>query len=130
MSVDLARVTKAYLSIRDARIAAKRQFDEDDAKFKASQEKLEALMLGQLNSMGVESVRTEAGTFYKQEEIKPAANDWNLFYHWIKDHDAFDFLEKRVTKNAVKAYMEEHEGGLPPGVSVYKEYVVRVRRPS
>jgi hypothetical protein len=53
-----------------------------------------------------------------------------LFYGWIKDNDAFDALERRVKKTFVTEFMETHEGGLPPpGITVSREYVVRVRKP-
>lgn len=126
--MDLARVVKAYTNLRDARTALKREYDEKDAQFKEAQGRLEAHMLDFLQKNNMDSVKTEAGTFYRQEEIKPSASDWTSFYGWIKEHDAFDALEKRVTKTFIKDYMDAHDGGLPPGISVYREYVVRVRR--
>jgi len=87
-------------------------------------------MLGFLNSSQIDSVATPTGTFYRQEEITPTCADWHTFHGWIKDNDAFDFLEKRVTKKAVKDYMESNAGAIPPGLSIFREFVVRVRRPS
>lgn len=126
--IDLGKVTKAHINIRDARSALKKQFDTADADLKAAQVKLEAAMLGHLNQHGTESVRTEAGTFYRQEEITPSGSDWSAFYDWIKEHDAWDALERRIKKTFVKEFAEAHNGQLPPGVSVHREYVVRVRR--
>ena len=37
-------------------------------------------------------------------------------------------LEKRCSKNAVKEYMDAHNGQLPPGVDWYVEQVVNVKR--
>jgi hypothetical protein len=127
---DLNAVVNAFLKIREARSAAKKEFDEKDGQLKASQVRLEAVLLDHLNKAGAESVRTEAGTFFRQEDIKPAAQDWNAFYDWIKEHNAFDALEKRITKTFIKEFMETNDGALPPGVSVFREHVVRVRRPS
>lgn len=128
LDVDLGQVTKAHINIRDARAALRRQFDEADAELKKSLEKLESIMLDHLNRHGMDSVRTEAGTFYRQEEITPSAADWNSFYRWIKDNDAWDALERRIKKTFIKEYAEAHGGGLPPGVSVFREFAVRVRR--
>jgi hypothetical protein len=126
--LDLARITKAHINIRDARHALKKQYDEADADLKVSQQRLEAVMLDHLNKHGMESVRTESGTFYAQEEITPSASDWNALYEWIKEHDAWEALERRIKKTFVKEYQEAHSGGLPPGVSVFRERIVRVRR--
>lgn len=126
--MDMTQVTKAHINIRDARHKMRHEFEAKDAELKASQEKLEAVMLQHLQTSQSESVRTEAGTFYRQEEITPSASDWVALYDWIKSEDAFDALERRVKKTFIKEYMEMHDGGLPPGISVYREYVVRVRR--
>jgi hypothetical protein len=127
-TLDLTKVVKAHVAIRDARNAHRKDYEAKDAELKASQEKLEAVMLDHLNTHGMESVRTEHGTFYRQEDITPSASDWNALYDWIKEHDAWDALERRIKKTFIKEYSEAHDGGLPPGVSTYRQYVVRVRR--
>lgn len=126
--LDLGKITKAHINIRDARNELRKQYEASDADLKAAQVKLEGVMLDHLNQHGMESVRTEAGTFYRQEEITPSASDWNALYEWIKDNDAWDALERRIKKTFVKEYQEMHSGGLPPGISVYREFIVRVRR--
>lgn len=129
-TVDLAKVIETYIKIRDARGVLKREFEAKDAELKGDLEKLEGFMLGHLNQHGMESVRTEAGTFYRQEDIRPNIVDDVAFYTWVKENDAFDALERRVKKTFVSEFMETHEGGLPPpGINVSREYVVRVRRP-
>jgi hypothetical protein len=125
---DLGKITKAYINIRDARNELRKQYDDSDKDLKIAQQKLEAAMLDHLNKHGMESVRTEAGTFYRQEEITPSASDWNALYNWIKEHDAWEALERRIKKTFIREYAEAHSGGLPPGVSVFREFVVRVRR--
>lgn len=126
--MDLGKVTKAHINIRDARNELRKQYEAEDAKLKEAQLKLEGVMLDHLNQHGMDSVRTAAGTFYRQEEVTPSASDWNALYDWIKDNDAWDALERRIKKTFVKEYAEAHNGGLPPGISVFREYVVRVRR--
>lgn len=126
--IDLGQVTRAHINIRDARSKLRKQYDDSDADLKAAQAKLEAVMLDHLNKHGMDSVRTSDGTFYRQEEITPSASDWNALYDWIKEHDAWDALERRIKKTFVKEHMEAHQGGLPPGISVFREFVVRVRR--
>lgn len=127
-ALDLSRIIKAHVNIRDARSALKRDFEASDKDLKDAQAKLEAALLNHLNVHGMESVRTEFGTFYAQEEMTPSASDWNAVYKWIVDNDAWDLLEKRLKKTFIKEYAEAHSGGLPPGVSVFREKVVRVRR--
>jgi hypothetical protein len=127
-ALDLSRIVKAHINIRDARANLKRDYDSSDKDLKEAQSKLEAALLDHLNKHGMESVRTECGTFYAQEEMTPSASDWNAVYKWIEENDAWDLLEKRLKKTFVKEYAEAHGGGLPPGVSVFRERVLRVRR--
>jgi adenosine deaminase len=121
-------MTKAYVNLREARHKLKREFEEQDQKLKAKMERLEAEMLKFLQENNTDSVKTQSGTFYRQEEVTPTGSDWDAFYQWVAKNDAFDALERRIKKTFIKEYMEMHDGAIPPGVSVYREYVARVRR--
>lgn len=126
--MDTNKLTKAYVALRDAKAELTKEFNVKDAEIKAKLDLLEGQMLKFLIDTGTDSVRTPNGTFFKQEEITPAGEDWDAFYKWVAKNDAFDFLERRIKKTAVKEYMESNKGKIPPGVSVYREFVVRVRR--
>jgi len=132
MAIDANRLVKTFVKIRDRRAQLKREFEAQDAELKAQQEKLESVLLSHLNKNNEDSVRTAEGTFYRQLKVMPSATDWDAFYAWIKEHDAFDALERRIKAKFISDYMEEHaddpDNNLPPGVSVYKRYDVRVRK--
>lgn len=128
MTIDLNKVTKAYLRLREKRDELRREYTEADNALKAKQELLEASALSFLNDTGQESARTTSGTVYKQEDIIPTGSDWERFYTFVAENDAFDALERRIKKGFVADYMKDHEGAPPPGVSVLRRYVVRVRR--
>ena len=128
MTIDLNKVMKVYLRLRDDREELRRNYTEQDNKLKEKQELLETNMLAFLNESKQESSRTVSGTVYKQEDIIPTGSDWERFYDWVKENDAFDALERRIKKGFVAEYMREHEGAPPPGVSVLRKFVVRVRR--
>jgi len=126
--MDMDRLVKAHLKIRDARRDLKKKFDEQDRDLKGKQERLEAEMLRFLNENKIDNSKTAAGTFYRQVDTIPTGSDWEAFYDWVKENDAFDALERRIKKGFINEYMEEHDGETPPGVSVHKQYVIRVRR--
>lgn len=129
-TVDMTAVTRAHINIRDERSRLRKEWEAVDGTLKESQVKLENVLLDHLTKTNSESVRTEAGTFYRQEEVIPNAADWNAFYDWIRDNNAFDALERRIKKTFVTEYMDANDGALPPGVSTFRQFVVRVRRPS
>lgn len=126
--MDVDRLAKAYIALREARSALKAEFEEKYKTLGAKQERLENEMLRFLQENNSDSVKTSNGTIYRQEELTPSGSDWEAFYNWVAENEAFDALERRIKKTFVKEYMEAHDGAPPPGVSVYREYVVRVRR--
>jgi hypothetical protein len=132
MAIDAEKLVKVFIKMRDKRSELKRAFEAEDAAIKAKQEKIEAVLLDHLNKNKQDSARTAAGTFYRQKKTVPSASDWEAFYAWIKENDAFDALERRIKATFITDYMEEHaddpDNNLPPGVSVFTRYDVRVRK--
>ena len=128
MSVDLS----AVIGVRQ-KIAAKRKelsdaFEVEDARLKEKQKELETFLLGYLTEHKIKSLATDAGTVYREKDVIPRAEDWDLVYNWIVETNAFDALERRIKKTFVSTYMEEHNGALPPGMSVFTQWKVGVRR--
>jgi hypothetical protein len=124
----LDKITETYVKIRDARSTLKKQYEADDLKLKDQLETLDSFLLGKLQELGVESVRTAHGTVYQSLAVKPSCEDWTAFYAWIAENEAFDALERRVKKSFIVDYMKDNADELPPGVIVLKEYTVTIRR--
>lgn len=127
-SIDTAKLVKVYVKMRDARAAKKKAFEAEDRRIGDQQDQIENELLRFLNDNTMESVRTSHGTFYRKEEVVPNGSDWDAFYAWVKENDAFDAFERRIKATFVKTFMEEHAGGLPPGVSVHRRFKAGVRR--
>lgn len=126
---NLDKVVTAYNAIRDARTAKRHAWEKDDAELEKDQDTLKVLMLQMLNTTGAKSIATDHGTVYRTEKVKPSAADWSAVYAWIMENpERFELLEKRLKPTFVKQFMEEHEGQIPPGVNVHREYEVSVRR--
>ena len=126
--VKLDKITETYVKIRDARSDLKKKYEAEDLALKVQLETLDSFLLGRLQELGVESVRTKHGTVYQSVTVKPSCEDWNGFYAWIAEHEAFDALERRVKKSFITTYMEDNKGELPPGINVTQEYTVTIRR--
>jgi hypothetical protein len=126
--VKLDKVAATYVKIRDKRSELKKQYEAEDLKLKEQIETLEGFFLETLKDMGAESVRTKHGTIYRSLDVKPSCEDWNAFYAWIAENDAFDALERRVKKSFITSFMEDNKDELPPGITVVKEYIAKVLR--
>jgi hypothetical protein len=46
---------------------------------------------------------------------------------FIRDNEAFDMLEKRVSKTAVRGYMDEN-GSVPPGITYGSKLGINIRK--
>ena len=126
--VNLDRMAKVYVRIRDERAAKKKIWEAEDLQLKEQLETLNGHFLAVMQTLGVESVRTAHGTAYRSIEIKPTCGDWAAFGNWIIKNEAVEALEKRVKKSFIIEYMETHKNKLPPGISVIREYTVTIRR--
>lgn len=129
--MDIEKLTKAYIAIRDHRAEIKKAFEDEYKELGSKMDRLEAELLRFLQDNHSDAVKTTFGTVYRQEEVKPSCQSWTDLDAWIEtnpDVTPSDVLEKRLSKKFITEYMDAHDGALPPGVSIYREYVARVRR--
>ena len=119
-----SKLVKVYLKLREARAELKQRDEELDQQQKLIQNELLELC----KSMGAESIRTEFGTIIRSTQRRYWTNDWDSFYKFIKEHDAFQLLQKRITNTNMAQFLEENPDLHPPGLNVDAEYTVSVRR--
>ena len=127
---DCEAMTAYYLKCKGVIAAMNADNKKRIAPVEAEMERVAGLMDSYLTTHKVKNASTSAGVFFREMTVKPRATDWTTFYNWIKENDAFEFLHKRITADAIAAYMDQHKDddvALPPGVAVEKEFVIRVR---
>lgn len=124
----LKRLAKIYVKMRDAKQEIMREAEAKAEELQTKMTRIEVEMLKVLQAQDANSIATEEGTIYRQVDIKPSCADWQVFYDWIRENDAFDALERRIKKTFIKEYIEQHDDKLPPGVNVIREWKVTVRR--
>jgi len=117
-----------YIELRDKKAVKKAEFDKELARYDEAMSKIEAIMLQSLNESNMESVRTEAGTFFKQTQTRVGVADWDAVRDFITENNMWHMLDKRVNKTAVLQYKQENDGAIPPGLNYSEEIVVNVRR--
>lgn len=76
---------------------------------------------------GIESIRTRNGTAYKSLKRQTSVAGWDDFLPWIKETDNWHMLTRAANKAAVIEYLEE-EGELPPGINLYSQVAINVRK--
>lgn len=123
------KLTRVFIKIRDRRSELKAEFDAEDNKLKDQQEKIKAALLDFCKDNNVESVKTNAGTFFRTVKTRYWTNDWDAMNAFIKENDTPEMYEKRLNQTAVKQFIEEElDGEAPDFINVTSEYQVSVRK--
>lgn len=116
-----------YLRLRDIKAKLKVKHTTELEPIEAALKAIEGALLTQFQATGTESVRTKAGTAYKSTRTSATVADWEQTLDYIKSHEMWDLLERRVSKNAVEEFKEEYND-LPPGINWREEVSINVRR--
>lgn len=127
--VDIETRVAQYVKLRDAIKAKEAAFKEQIRPFKETLEALNSVLLNHLNTIGGNSVNTDAGTVYKTEKTSASLSDPAAFMRYVIDNEEYDLMDRKANVTAVTAYIEEH-GAPPPGVKYNSMFVAGVRRPT
>lgn len=129
MTLTVEQAISAYVKLRlkKDQIAAKAKADTKPVE--EAMDKIEAYIKEQAEALGVQSFRTESGTAFLTTIERANVADWDEVLKFILENEAYDMLEKRVNKTAVRAYMEA-ANAVPPGVNYGTSIEVSVRKPT
>lgn len=119
---------KIFIGLRDKRSKRKADYDADDAGDKDKQNRIETEFLRRFNERGIDNVSSrEFGTAYRSTRSSATVADWEAVLDHVKEQDAWELLERRVSKGAIQQYRDVHDD-LPPGVNWSEAQVVNFRR--
>lgn len=126
-------LTAKYVELRDRRAGLKKTYEEEDGKLVALQDAIADKLKEIMHENGLTSLKTPHGTAYIAYRESASVADWEVLLGYIKAQEAWDLLERRVSKSAVKDRMEEDRNGNythppPPGVDFVRIEGVNVRR--
>lgn len=129
MSFTVEQVVETYLKLRRKKEAIEASTKEQLATVKDKMTKLESWLMQKADEEGVTSFKTSAGTAFVTSTDFANVADWDAVLTFIKENEAFDMLEKRVSKTAVRAHMDE-TGEVPPGITYGSKLGVSIRKAS
>lgn len=121
-------VIRTYMKLRDQKAAIEAQVKDEVSTIKAKLEKLEAYLKTQMDAQGLTSFKSDYGTAFLTTTDYANVADWDAVLGFIRDNEAFDMLEKRVSKIAVRGYIEEKKS-VPPGINYGTKLEVNIRKP-
>lgn len=130
-NINLEELVSAYIALRNERASLKDEYDQKDNSLKLDMEKIEMAMLDLCNTVNANSIKTSHGTVIRKLNERFYCQDWDNFYKFVLENEAPQLLERRIAQGNFKQYLSDNEAdGLPPGVSVMREYGVVVRKSS
>jgi len=126
--INLDRLVKIFVKMRDKRAENKKAFDEQDKSIEAQMDTIKHTLLQHCKDANVESARTEHGTFSRTTRAKYWTSDWESMHRFIIENKVPELLEKRVAQGNMKQFMEDNPDLHPPGLEINSEYTITVRR--
>lgn len=129
MTVNVDDVVATYMKLRSQKEAIEAEVKDKVAGIKAKMEKLEAWIKEQADAQGVTSFKTKHGTAFLTTTDYANVADWDAVLDFIRTQEAYDMLEKRISKVAVRGYIEANKA-VPPGVNYGTKLEVNIRKPA
>jgi hypothetical protein len=121
-------VIRTYMKLRDQKAAIEAEMKDRVSSLKAKMEKLEAYLKTQMDAQGLTSFKSEYGTAFLTTTDYANVADWDVVLDFIRTNEAYDMLEKRVSKIAVRGYIEQAKA-VPPGINYGTKLEVNIRKP-
>lgn len=126
---DVAAKVHQYITLRNQLDAKRKEWQDYEREMKSKLEDIQFEILNISDELGVDSLKTEYGTAYRTVKTSYRILDWPTYLDWAEKNGALHTLQKRVTKTAVDEIVNEDlEGELPPGLDLYSEVTVNIRK--
>lgn len=107
---ELSQLASEFDAADQARLALQRELK----KLEEEASKLKAKLITELESSNVPAIGCDTATFSLVEKEVPTVQDWPVLYAYIKEEDAFDLLQRRLSNEAVEVRWAD--GVVVPGV--------------
>jgi hypothetical protein len=116
------------------KLRKKKEAIEGEAKsqvkgIKENMTKLEAWIKEKADAEGVTSFKTNHGTAFLTTNDYARVADWDAVLGFVQDNEAYDLLERRVSKAAVRGYIDINKA-VPAGITYGTKIDINVRKPA
>ena len=125
---DINAIVAHYITMRDHRAKLDAEHKARVGEIDAQMKNAEIFLLDHMNSTNQRNAGFTNGTVIISDKVLPSFEDKNTTMQFIKETDNMGLLSVRLSSTAVKEFMENNNGQLPPGVKVITERSVSIRR--
>jgi hypothetical protein len=107
------RLVKIYVKIREKRLA----LEKDVATLQEQQDIVAKEILEICKEQGASTIRTEHGTVSRRTSKRFWTSDWDAFFKFVKEQDAFALMQQRIHVANMEQFLEENPDLHPPGLN-------------
>lgn len=122
MSAD--HLVKIYIKMRNKKSALTKEIDGISEQM----EEVAQALLEICKETGAQSLRTSHGTVSKKVATRYWSSDWESMWNFVREHNAYELVEKRVSSTAMSKFLEANPDLLPIGLNIDSKYTVSVRK--
>jgi hypothetical protein len=123
--VNTEKLAKIYVKIRDKR----RELEKQVADLKEQQDVVASQLLEICKAEGAQTIRTQFGTVSRRITKNYWTSDWDSFFKFLKENDAFSLMHQRINSTNMAQYLEENPDLHPPGLNAdVNQTIVIVKR--
>jgi hypothetical protein len=129
MTFTYDQVAKKYLELRDKIDDIEAEAKRKKADLKAQMSIIEGWFLAEASKHGLRDIPTQHGTVYWARHHSAKVENRDDFLQYVEAHKAWDLLEVRASKPAVKSFISAHNTP-PPGITFSTVQVFNLRATS
>lgn len=124
LTTELGSAIDELYNLRETRLGLERKAKE----LKAQELEQRTLILECLEQSGLNKASGHVATAGKKISIIPLVTDWDKVFGYIKEHDRFDLVQKRIS---VLAWRETQDNGeLVPGTEAVEDIDITLTKAS
>jgi len=124
------RLVRVFIKQRQRIAELNAEYEAAIKVVKDQQNMIRAELLRRLHERKATQTKTQHGTAFIKEEMSVTIADEDAFGSFVLLEGDYSYYQKRPKVERVREYMKEHDGMLPPGLSVFREFDINVRVPS
>ena len=118
----LEKLMQAEINMREAI----QKLENEISDIKAKRDQVQAALNEACRTLNVTSLKTKVGTLTRWLKTRYWTSDWPEMYKFLKEHDALELMEKRISQGNMKDFVANNPDIAPPGLQATNEYTVSI----
>ena len=122
--VNLEKLMEADVNMRD-KIA---ELEDEIKGIKEKRDQVQDALNEACKQLNVSSLKTKVGSLSRTLKTRYWTSDWPSMYNFLKENDALELMEKRISQGNMKDFIANNPDLLPPGLQASQEYSITIRK--